>query len=185
MLDGGDLPPPEGGDEKDEEGEAFEAAQEHDEGADEFGGCGEVGIAAKPAADAESRAVACDAGDGGANGFGGVDATEHEHHDSGKDDHDVHHEYHHDVGEEVRRDRGAVEAHGVDGMRVEPVAQYLAHVADEDEHAHGFETAGGGAGHTAAEGENDKEIGDGDPPVGGVGHQGAGGGKHAGSLHDA
>ena len=31
MLDGGDLPPPEGGDEKDEEGEALEAAQEHDE----------------------------------------------------------------------------------------------------------------------------------------------------------
>ena len=40
---------PEAGDEEDEEGEAFETAHEHEEGADEFASGGEAYITAKAA----------------------------------------------------------------------------------------------------------------------------------------
>ena len=78
-----------------------------------------------------------------------------------------------------------VEAHRIDGMGVELVAQYLAHVAHQYQHTHRLEAARGGACHAATEREHHKEVGDGHPPVLGIGGKGAGGGEHTDGLHDA
>ena len=92
---------PKGWNKEYKEGEAFQASHQHQERADDLGCCGEPGIAAKAAAEAQSGTIAGNAGDDGSDGLCGVDAAEHEQQDAYEDGDNIHHKDDHHVGDNV------------------------------------------------------------------------------------
>ena len=108
-----------------------------------------MGIGAEASRGIKARAVASEASYGGSDGLIGIDATKHQSHDSkheGKAEDDKND---HDVTSDVRRDGIAIEAHRVDHIRMESIAEGAAGVAEKDDDTHDFETARSGTCHAS------------------------------------
>ena len=70
-------------------------------------------------------------------------------------------------------------------MRVESVAQYLAHVPYQYDYPHGFQSARGRDRHATAQRQDNKDVRHWNPPSRGVGHQRPRGSQDADGLHNA
>ena len=168
---------------EDDNGHAFEAAHEHEEGAEPEGGGGEVDIAPESTGGSQTGPVAGEAAYGGTDGFRRAHATEHQSHDTqhqraSKNDEDDHH-----VVGNMSGDGPAVEAHRVNDGGMQAVAKDGAGVAEEDEHAHALEASRCRTGHTTADGQDEQQEGNGYGPQRVVGHYRACGGQGTDGLH--
>lgn len=142
-----------------------------------------MGIASEAARGAQPGAITGEASHRGSDGFRRAHATEHQSHNSqhqrgSEDDEDDH-----DVIGDMARDGLAVEANGINNVGVQAVAEDGSGVAEEDEHAHGLQSSRGGTGHTATDGHNQQQEGDGYRPERIVGYHRARGGEGADGLH--
>lgn len=165
-----------------QDGEDFQAAEEHGDTGHGFGEGGEDGVGAGGSGDAKARPDAAHGGDADAYGVDHANAVKDE--EEGEEDihHDVDEEVTGDVEEDLIRQVDAVHGDVGHQFRMEFLPDEGLDEAQHDHEAQNFEAAGGGAGAAPYEHEKEEDgLREGRPGVEVVGNK-AGGGAQGGGL---